>query len=79
MADVSLVMSRYVITPQYCALLAGYKVTQAELSLLVNSADWPSSCEDEERAALLFEELAQWLACMDRCPMFVQDGGRAHG
>ena len=70
-------MSRYVISAEYGALIEGYNGTAAELASLVALPAW--TCAQEERSAMLLEERDEWRACMDRCPMFVQFGGRANG
>lgn len=69
-------MSAFVVSRAYGELIEGYNRTQDELSRLINSGHFPRSCAEEEQAAMLFEERAEWLVCMRRCPIFVRV---AHG
>lgn len=60
----------YVISAEFGALIDGYNATNEELGMAVRN------CRFDVIPALV-QERAAWREVMDRCPMFVQDEGRA--
>ncbi len=65
-------MSRLVVTREYGELIEGVQDTQAHMALAILA-------DDQASIARYSQEMREWRACMDVCPMFVQYEGLANG